>query len=75
LKETPIQYYKNSLKRWYTLVHNQPNPFKSFTIPSMDQVQQRSASVLSVTGFQETKTTDGTLYTKLPVQHFDQSVW
>lgn len=37
----------------------------------MDQVQQRLASVLSVTRFQETKATDVTLYTKLPVQHFD----
>lgn len=70
-KENPIQYYKDSFNGWYALVHNHLNPFKSFIIPNMDQVQQRLASVLSVTRFQEAKATDGTLYTKLPVQHFD----
>lgn len=70
-KENPIQYYKDPLNGWYALVHNHLNPFKSFITPNMDQVQQRLVSVLSVTSFQETKATDGTLYTKLPVQQFD----
>lgn len=30
-KETPIQYYKNSLNGWYPLFHNHLNPFKLFT--------------------------------------------
>lgn len=63
--QQPVPYYRDSPNEWYALFHNHLNPFKLFTIPNMDQVQQRLTSVLGVTRFQEVKTIDGALYTKL----------
>ncbi|KAI9286093.1 hypothetical protein BC943DRAFT_291591 [Umbelopsis sp. AD052] len=65
---SPVQY-GDSLSGWWALLQGW-NPFRTYKIPSIADIQSRLAYVSSVPKLEEAKMTDGTLYIKLPVQKF-----
>ncbi|KAI8340906.1 hypothetical protein BC941DRAFT_228183 [Chlamydoabsidia padenii] len=67
--DTSPVYYGDSISGWWALVHSW-NPFRTYNIPSIAEIQSRLAYVSSVAKLEEAKLTDGTLYVKLPVQQW-----
>ncbi|KAI8982512.1 hypothetical protein BDB01DRAFT_792895 [Pilobolus umbonatus] len=67
--DTSPVYYGDSVSGWWALIHGF-NPFRTYTIPSIADIQSRLAYVSSVAKLEEAKITDGTLYLKLPVQQW-----
>ncbi|KAI9488797.1 hypothetical protein BDB00DRAFT_877065 [Zychaea mexicana] len=65
---SPVRY-GDSISGWWALLYNL-NPFRSYTIPSIAEIQSRLAYVSSVSKLEEAKVTDGVLYVKLPVQNW-----
>ncbi|KAI9476111.1 MAG: hypothetical protein EXX96DRAFT_575823 [Benjaminiella poitrasii] len=67
--DTSPVYYGDSISGWWALLHGM-NPFRTYNIPSIADIQSRLAYVSSVAKLEEAKVTDGTLYLKLPVQQY-----
>ncbi|KAI9262707.1 hypothetical protein BY458DRAFT_458865 [Sporodiniella umbellata] len=67
--DTSPVYYGDSISGWWALLHGL-NPFRTYNIPSIAEIQSRLAYVSSVAKLEEAKLTDGTLYLKLPVQQW-----
>ncbi|KAJ2958371.1 hypothetical protein NQZ79_g6052 [Umbelopsis isabellina] len=67
--DTSPVMYGDSLSGWWALLQGW-NPFRTYKIPSIADIQSRLAYVSSVAKLEEAKLTDGTLYIKLPVQKF-----
>lgn len=67
--DTSPVYYGDSVSGWWALLHGF-NPFRTYNIPSIADIQSRLAYVSSVVKLEEAKLTNGTLYIKLPVQQF-----
>ncbi|KAG1473868.1 hypothetical protein G6F56_000700 [Rhizopus delemar] len=67
--DTSPVYYGDSISGWWALLHGL-NPFRTYNIPSIADIQSRLAYVSSVAKLEEAKLTDGTLYLKLPVQQW-----
>ncbi|GAB5588742.1 phosphatidylcholine and lysophosphatidylcholine phospholipase [Umbelopsis nana] len=67
--DTSPVLYGDSLSGWWALLQAW-NPFRTYKIPSIADIQSRLAYVSSVAKLEEAKMTDGTLYIKLPVQKF-----
>ncbi|CAO3622402.1 unnamed protein product [Cunninghamella blakesleeana] len=67
--DTSPVYYGDSISGWWALLHSY-NPFRTYNIPSIAEIQSRLAYVSSVPKLEEAKITDGTLYVKLPVQQW-----
>ncbi|KAH8550179.1 hypothetical protein BGW37DRAFT_427734 [Umbelopsis sp. PMI_123] len=67
--DTSPVLYGDSLSGWWALIQAW-NPFRTYKIPSIADIQSRLAYVSSVAKLEEAKMTDGTLYIKLPVQKF-----
>ncbi|KAF7728557.1 phosphatidylcholine and lysophosphatidylcholine phospholipase [Apophysomyces ossiformis] len=62
-------YYGDSISGWWALLHSF-NPFRTYNIPSIADIQSRLTYVSSVAKLEESKMIDGTLYVKLPVQQW-----
>ncbi|ORX58843.1 hypothetical protein DM01DRAFT_1381495 [Hesseltinella vesiculosa] len=67
--DTSPVYYGDSISGWWALLHSF-NPFRTYNIPSIADIQSRLAYVSSVAKLEEAKRIDGTLYLKLPVQQW-----
>ncbi|KAI9263644.1 hypothetical protein EDC94DRAFT_560931 [Helicostylum pulchrum] len=67
--DTSPVFYGDSISGWYALIHGF-NPFRTYNVPSIADIQSRLAYVSSVATLEEAKVTDGTLYLKLPVQQW-----
>ncbi|CAO3612446.1 unnamed protein product [Cunninghamella echinulata] len=67
--DTSPVHYGDSISGWWALLHSF-NPFRTYNIPSIAEIQSRLAYVSSVPKLEEAKITDGTLYVKLPVQQW-----
>ncbi|KAI9020935.1 hypothetical protein CLU79DRAFT_205783 [Phycomyces nitens] len=67
--DTSPVHYGDSISGWWALVHSF-NPFRTYNIPSIADIQSRLAYVSSVSKLEEAKMIDGTLYVKLPVQRW-----
>ncbi|KAI9272688.1 hypothetical protein BDA99DRAFT_498976 [Phascolomyces articulosus] len=67
--DTSPVWYGDSISGWWALFYN-INPFRSYNIPSIAEIQSRLAYVSSVSKLEEAKVTDGVLYVKLPVQNW-----
>lgn len=67
--DTSPVYYGDSISGWWALLHGF-NPFRTYNVPSIADIQSRLAYVSSVSRLEEAKVTDGTLYLKLPVQQW-----
>lgn len=67
--DTSPVYYGDSISGWWALLHGF-NPFRTYNVPSIADIQSRLAYVSSVAKLEEAKVTDGTLYLKLPVQQW-----
>ncbi|KAI8368105.1 uncharacterized protein BYT42DRAFT_585297 [Radiomyces spectabilis] len=67
--DTSPVYYGDSISGWWALLHSF-NPFRTYNIPSIADIQSRLAYVSSVAKLEEAKMTNGTLYLKLPVQQW-----
>ncbi|KAI7903172.1 uncharacterized protein BX663DRAFT_471922 [Cokeromyces recurvatus] len=67
--DTSPVHYGDSISGWWALLHGM-NPFRTYNIPSIADIQSRLAYVSSVAKLEEAKVTDGTLYLKLPVQQY-----
>ncbi|OAD06986.1 hypothetical protein MUCCIDRAFT_35127 [Mucor lusitanicus CBS 277.49] len=67
--DTSPVYYGDSISGWWALLHGL-NPFRTYNVPSIADIQSRLAYVSSVSRLEEAKVTDGTLYLKLPVQQW-----
>ncbi|KAG1051266.1 hypothetical protein G6F43_006518 [Rhizopus delemar] len=67
--DTSPVYYGDSISGWWALLHGL-NPFRTYNIPSIAEIQSRLAYVSSVAKLEEAKITDGALYLKLPVQQW-----
>lgn len=67
--DTSPVHYGDSISGWWALLYN-VNPFRSYNVPSIAEIQSRLAYVSSVSKLQEAKMINGTLYIKLPVQQW-----
>ncbi|KAI8967925.1 hypothetical protein BDF20DRAFT_839761 [Mycotypha africana] len=67
--DTSPVYYGDSVSGWWALLHGL-NPFRTYNIPSIADIQSRLAYVSSVATLEEAKVIDGALYLKLPVQEW-----
>ncbi|KAI8375471.1 hypothetical protein BD560DRAFT_392391 [Blakeslea trispora] len=67
--DTSPVHYGDSISGWWALLHGF-NPFRTYNVPSIADIQSRLAYVSSVVKLEEAKITDGTLYLKLPVQQW-----
>ncbi|KAI8331344.1 hypothetical protein BC941DRAFT_517593 [Chlamydoabsidia padenii] len=67
--DTNPVYYGDTISGWWALLHRW-NPFRTYNIPSIAEIQSRLACVSSVAKLEQAKLTDGTLYVKLPVQQW-----
>ncbi|CAO3600064.1 unnamed protein product [Absidia cylindrospora] len=65
---SPVNY-GDYISGWWALLHSY-NPFRTYNIPSIAEIQSRLAYVSSVAKLEEAKLIDGTLYVKLPVQRW-----
>lgn len=65
---SPVNY-GDSISGWWAILHSY-NPFRTYNIPSIAEIQSRLAYVSSVAKLEEAKLTNGTLYVKLPVQQW-----
>ncbi|RCH92206.1 phosphatidylcholine and lysophosphatidylcholine phospholipase, partial [Rhizopus stolonifer] len=67
--DTSPVHYGDSISGWWALLHGF-NPFRTYNVPSIADIQSRLAYVSSVAKLEEAKITDGSLYLKLPVQQW-----
>ncbi|OBZ84427.1 Lysophospholipase nte1, partial [Choanephora cucurbitarum] len=67
--DTSPVHYGDSISGWWALLHGF-NPFRTYNVPSIADIQSRLAYVSSVAKLEEAKITDGTMYLKLPVQQW-----
>ncbi|KAI8887491.1 patatin-domain-containing protein [Backusella circina FSU 941] len=67
--DTSPVHYGDSISGWWALLHGF-NPFRTYNVPSIADIQGRLAYVSSVSKLEEAKMIDGTLYIKLPVQEW-----
>ncbi|KAG0166082.1 phosphatidylcholine and lysophosphatidylcholine phospholipase [Apophysomyces sp. BC1034] len=67
--DTSPVYYGDSISGWWALLHSF-NPFRTYNVPSIADIQSRLTYVSSVAKLEEAKMIDGTLYVKLPVQQW-----
>ncbi|KAI8093035.1 uncharacterized protein BX664DRAFT_260351 [Halteromyces radiatus] len=65
---SPVNY-GDSISGWWAILHSY-NPFRTYNIPSIAEIQSRLTYVSSVAKLEEAKLINGTLYVKLPVQQW-----